>query len=258
MSTLDIRNLEVRFGDEVVIDGIDLGIRDGELVTLLGPSGCGKSTMLRILGGLADHHGGSVTVDGRPAAQSWDRLAYVFQAARLAPWRTALDNVVLGMKLRGVEGSRREIRERARGFLETVGIGALADRPAHALSGGEQQRVSIARALSVEPSVLMMDEPFSALDVQTRRRLRQEIVSLWERTALTIVLVTHDIEEALVVGSRVVVCSPKPTGILADIDVDMPYPRDPATAEFGEHRKRIAALFGSDEAAGGRTVTDVR
>ncbi|MEU8804357.1 ABC transporter ATP-binding protein [Spirillospora sp. NPDC048819] len=247
---MDIRNLDVRFGGEVIIDGIDLEIRDGELVTLLGPSGCGKSTMLRILGGLAGHQGGSVTVDGLPATQTWDRLAYVFQAARLAPWRTALDNVVLGMKLRGVEGSRREIRERARGFLETVGIGDLADRSGHALSGGEQQRVSIARALSVEPSVLMMDEPFSALDVQTRRRLRQEIVSLWERTALTIVLVTHDVEEALVVGSRVVVCSPKPTKVLADIDLDMPYPRNPATPEFDAYRKHIVGLFGADETTG--------
>lgn len=247
MNAIDTRGLTVAFDGQTIMSGIDLAIRDGELACLLGPSGCGKSTMLRIFGGLADYQGGEVTVHGEPPARTWHRLAYVFQAARLVPWRTALDNVVLGMKLRGVTGDRRELRERARSYMDIVGIATLADRPGYALSGGEQQRVSIARALAVDPDILLMDEPFSALDVQTRKRLQQEIVALWQRTGLTIVLVTHDVNEALTVGNRIVVCSRKPTEILADHDVDLPYPRNPASLDFQERHDQIVRHFGADE-----------
>jgi NitT/TauT family transport system ATP-binding protein len=175
----------------------------------------------------------------------------VFQSPRLAPWRSAIGNVLLGMKLRRVAGTRAEHRARAEKALDAIGIRALANRRAHALSGGEQQRVSIARALAVSPEVLLMDEPFSALDVQTRRRMRREIVDLWRRTGLTIVLVTHDIEEALEVASRVVVFSPKPTSVLADKTVDLEHPRDRRTEEFRRLHDDLVALFEDPDALDG-------
>lgn len=241
--------LRVRYGADVVMDKMDLTIRQGEFACLLGPSGCGKSTLLRIMGELFEPAGGRVEVFGEPASKAWDRFAYVFQAPRLVPWRSALNNVVLGMQLRGIKGSKKELRAKAMRAMETVGIQHLAKRPGHVLSGGEQQRVSLARALAVEPQVLLMDEPFSALDVTTRRRLREEIVAIWKRTDLTIVFVTHDVDEALIVGNRVVVFSPKPTQLLADIPVDLPHPADPLSPGFLDLHEQIVALFTSSEEA---------
>jgi NitT/TauT family transport system ATP-binding protein len=246
---VDFKNLRVQYGATVIIDSLDLTLREGDFTCFLGPSGCGKSTMLRIIGELIEPAGGDVTVFGEPAGQAWDELGYVFQAPRLVPWRNAVGNIVLGLQLRGVSGSRKELRERAMDAMETVGITHLADRPAHQLSGGEQQRVAIARALAVQPKVLLMDEPFSALDVQTRRQLRQEIVSFWNKTGMTIVFVTHDVDEAIAVGSRVVVFSPKPTVLLADLPVTMPKPADTHSEEFTKLHDQIVSLFGNSEAA---------
>lgn len=245
---VEIAGLRVQYGDATVLDDLQLDIGSSEFLCLLGPSGCGKSTLLRVMGDLATYHGGDVLVEGEPPTEAWKRLAYVFQAPRLVPWRNALDNVVLGMQFRGLPGSKGELREQAREAMRTVGIEELAQKPAHVLSGGEQQRVAIARALAVRPEVLLMDEPFSALDVQTRRQLRSEIVSVWRRTGLTIVFVTHDVDEALIVGSRIVVFSPKPTRILDDIHVDLSHPADPRSAEFQQLRQRIIARFASSDA----------
>ncbi|MPV89304.1 ATP-binding cassette domain-containing protein [Georgenia ruanii] len=245
---MKIEDLKVQYGTEVVLNHMNLTIEQGQFVCLLGPSGCGKSTMLRIIGELTSHHGGEVRVGERPTWEAWDRLAYVFQAPRLVPWRNALDNVVLGMQLRGMPGSKDELRQQAREALATVDIEHLAKRPAHVLSGGEQQRVAIARGLAVKPEILLMDEPFSALDVQTRHQLRDEIVRLWERTGLTIIFVTHDVDEAIIVGNRIVVFSPKPTTMLADIPVDLSHPANPLSPQFQLIRKQIVAKFGDDPA----------
>jgi ABC-type nitrate/sulfonate/bicarbonate transport system ATPase subunit len=246
---VDIRDLRVQYGNEVVFESMNLEVQEGEFVCLLGPSGCGKSTMLKIIGELTDHHGGSVAVFGEPTEKAWSRLAYVFQAPRLVPWRTALGNIVLGMQMRGIRGTKAELRAQALEAMEIVGITHLADRPGHVLSGGEQQRVSIARALAVKPQVLLMDEPFSALDVQTRRQLRKEIVALWERTGLTIVFVTHDVDEALIVGSRIVLFSPKPTTLLSDMPVTLAKPVDPTSPAFLAEHDRIVAMFGNNQSA---------
>ncbi|TRW45831.1 ABC transporter ATP-binding protein [Georgenia yuyongxinii] len=255
---VQIDDLKVQYGSDVVLDHMNLTIEQGQFVCLLGPSGCGKSTMLRIIGELTAHHGGVVRVGERPTHQAWDRLAYVFQAPRLVPWRNALDNVVLGMQLRGMPGNKNELREQARQALATVDIEHLANRPAHVLSGGEQQRVAIARGLAVQPEILLMDEPFSALDVQTRHQLREEIVRLWERTGLTIIFVTHDVDEAIIVGNRIVVFSPKPTITLADIAVDLPHPTDPLSPEYQTIRNHIVAKFGNDPAVDELTETNLR
>ena len=244
-TAVEFHQIRVQYGQSVILDGLDLTIRDGDFTCLLGPSGCGKSTLLRIIGELLEPAGGDVAVLGTPPEQAWHKLGYVFQAPRLVPWRDAIGNIVLGLQLRGLPGSRRELRTRAMEAMEAIGIAHLADRPAHQLSGGEQQRVAIARALAVRPRVLLMDEPLSALDVQTRRRLREDLVTLWRETGLTIVFVTHDVDEALVVGNRVIVFSPKPTVVLADLDVDLPKPVDTASARFAELHDRIVTLFGS-------------
>lgn len=259
MSTaVDFSSLRVQYGESVVIDDLDLAIEEGEFTCFLGPSGCGKSTMLRMIGELISPAGGTVEVLGEAPKDAWKHLAYVFQAPRLVPWRTALGNIVLGLQLRGVKGTRSDLQKCAREAMETVGISHLADRPAHVLSGGEQQRVSIARALAVRPRILLMDEPFSALDVQTRRQLRREIVSVWQKTGLTIVFVTHDVDEAVVVGSRVVVFSPKPTRLLADLPVPLAKPVDVNSPEFTALHNQIVKLFGTSEEAidelTGRTI----
>jgi NitT/TauT family transport system ATP-binding protein len=240
---IEVRDLEVRYGSGIVIDGLDLQVETGEFLCLLGPSGCGKSTLLRNIGGLATHARGAITVNGRREEEGWEHLAYVFQAPRLVPWRSALANVVLGLELRGGVTSRAERRKAAQEAMRVVGVEHLADRPAHLLSGGEQQRVAIARALAVQPDVLLMDEPLSALDVTTRRQLRAELVSLWRRTGLTIVFVTHDVDEAIAIGSRIVVFSPKPTRVLTDIQVDLPDERNPLSDEFSRLRRDLMLGF---------------
>lgn len=236
-------HLGIRFGDDVVIDDLDLDIHRGEFLCLLGPSGCGKSTMLRVIGDLVDAEG-TTTVLGDEPSRMYRSLAYVFQAPRLVSWRTAIDNVVLGMQLRGMEGRKRRLRRRAEPYLSQVGLGDLTHRAAHVLSGGEQQRVAIARALAVEPEILLMDEPFSALDIRTRNQLRHEIVTIWKETGLTIVFVTHDVDEAVILGSRVVVLSNKPTCVAADILNDLPYPRDRASEAFEQRREELVRALG--------------
>jgi NitT/TauT family transport system ATP-binding protein len=214
------------FASEVVLDGIDFRVEKGEFACLLGPSGCGKSTTLRIAGNLLTSYSGEVLVDGMPPAEAWRHLAYVFQSPRLVPWRTALGNVELGMQLRYGRLARDDRRRRAREALALVGLSNDADKYPAVLSGGERQRVSIARALAVEPDIIMMDEPLSALDAQTKLRLRDEILRIWRETKKTVVYVTHDIDEALYLADKVIVFSSKPTKIISTSLIDKPRPRD--------------------------------
>jgi len=240
---VQLRDLSVAYGDDVIFSELNIDISRGEFVSFLGPSGCGKSTILRIIGNLTESYTGSVRVLDTKSTDAWKHLAYVFQAPRLVPWRDALDNVVLGMQLRGLAGSKSALRSAALDDMQTIGIEHLAKRAAHLLSGGEQQRVAIARALAVQPEILMMDEPFSALDVQTRHDLREEIVALWRRTGITTIFVTHDVDEAILVSNRIVVFSPKPTKILADLTVDLDPEEGPTSAAFERLRHAIVAKF---------------
>src|SRR5947209_7181030 len=165
-------NVGVRFGGEQIYDRLSFDVRRGEFVCILGPSGCGKSTSLRIIGGLLDVSGGRVTVDGRAPQDAWSDLAFVFQSPRLAPWRTALDNVLLGSQLRFGSGAKEPRRARAAELLRLVGLSGDTHKFPAMLSGGERQRVAIARALAVDPKIVLMDEPFSALDPNMRGRMR--------------------------------------------------------------------------------------
>ena len=213
------------------LEGIDLDIRRGEFVSLIGPSGCGKSTLLRIIGDLIKPSSGSAIVNGKPADRARQDRDYgmVFQAPVLFDWRTVEDNVKLPLEIQGLDPARRQ--EKAAEMLELVELEDFVHHYPWQLSGGMQQRVAIARALAFEPSILLMDEPFGALDEMTRERMNSEVQRIWERTGTTIVFVTHSIPEAVFMSSRVVIMSPRPGRITSVIEVDLPRPRDEETRE---------------------------
>ena len=243
-SVITFRGVGVGFSTETIYDDLSFDVREGEFFCILGPSGCGKSTSLRIIGDLLRASGGEVRVDRRAPDQAWQEIAYIFQSPRLVPWRDALGNVVLGMELRFDRMPRAEMEQRARELLDLVGLASDMGKFPSMLSGGERQRVAIARALSVDPKIVLMDEPFSALDLNTRRRLREEIVSIWRKTEKTIVFVTHDIDEALVLADRVLLLSNKPTRILDTIEIAEDRPRTiEGSADLRAHKAHLHALF---------------
>jgi NitT/TauT family transport system ATP-binding protein len=215
----------------VALAGIDLQIEQGEFVSLIGPSGCGKSTLLRLIGDLTEATTGTVEINGKPARQArLDRdYGMVFQSPVLFEWRTVEDNVRLPLELFGHD--RASQAQRAQEMLELVGLTEFAKRHPYELSGGMQQRVAIARALAFSPSLLLMDEPFGALDEMTRERMNSEVLSIWERTGITVVFVTHSIPEAVFLSSRVAVMSARPGRVTRLVDVDLPRPRGLATRE---------------------------
>ena len=221
-------------GDRAVtkaLEDIDLEISSGEFVSLIGPSGCGKSTLLRIVGDLISPSTGTVTVNGKTAAQARRDRDYgmVFQAPVLFDWRTVEDNVKLPLEILGQDAATRAAR--AREMLDLVELGDFLKHHPYQLSGGMQQRVAIARALAFQPSILLMDEPFGALDEMTRERMNSEVLRIWERTGTTVLFVTHSIPEAVFLSSRVVVMSPRPGRITRVIEIDLPRPRNEDTRE---------------------------
>ncbi len=206
-----------------VLGGIDLEVERRSVIALVGPNGCGKSTLLRVIAGLLPAAGGTVEVEGRPVSGPDSRVGLVFQEPRLLPWRTAVANVAFPLEVAGLDRAAREAR--ARDLLGLVGLRDWAGARPGELSGGMRQRLAIARALALEPSVLLLDEPFSALDALTRERFNVELLRLWERIGSTIVLVTHSIPEAVFLADRVVVLSPRPAAVAADVLVELPRPR---------------------------------
>ena len=250
------------------LENIDLAIGADEFVSLIGPSGCGKSTLLRLIGDLTSPTSGTVTVNGKPARQArLDRdYGIVFQAPVLFDWRTVQANVALPLEVKGTPGTERD--QRVRSMLELVELKDFARHYPYQLSGGMQQRVSIARALALEPSILLMDEPFGALDEMTRERLNAEVQRIWQETGTTIVFVTHSIPEAVFLSSRVVVISPRPGRIVRIIDVDLPRPRTDDTRETARYfelitevretlrGRRVATSDGAAVASAERTMAE--
>ncbi|OIK00444.1 ABC transporter [Streptomyces sp. MUSC 14] len=219
-----------RFGDQRVLDGITLTVPDGQLLCVVGPSGCGKSTLLRTIAGLLPVQDGTVTVDGTPVAGVPDRLAVVFQeyGRSLLPWLTVRDNVALPLRRLGLGRAAR--RAEAEAILDRVGLAGAGRRRPPELSGGMQQRVAIARALVCRPSLLLMDEPFGSLDARTREDLEDLLLEVHRADGTTIVFVTHDIDESVYVGDRVVVLSPGPgSRVVLDLPVGLPADRDQIT-----------------------------
>jgi len=238
---ISLRHVGKSFKDGEVraIEDISFDVRPGEFVSLVGPSGCGKTTILRLINGLITPDEGEVRVMGA-APEPGPDLAMVFQSARLMPWRTVAGNIEFALALRGL--NRKERQDRALALLGAVGLRDFANAYPHELSGGMQQRVGLARALSVEPKVLLMDEPFAALDAMTREVLRNELLQMWSERRMAIVFVTHDIEEAVLLSQRIVLLRPRPGRVDEIVDVDLPEPRWqkdprplPAFIEMREH-----------------------
>jgi NitT/TauT family transport system ATP-binding protein len=243
-------------GGTTALAGIDLEIARGEFVSLIGPSGCGKSTLLRAIGDLTAPTRGEVTVNGKPAtAARRDRdYGIVFQAPVLFEWRSVADNVKLPLEVIGRPAAERAAR--AREMLELVELGDFAGHYPYQLSGGMQQRVAIARALATEPALLLMDEPFGALDEMTRERMNSEVLRIWERTGTTIVFVTHSIPEAVFLSSRVVVMSARPGRITKVVDVDLPRPRSVETRESRRYFELVTEVREALRAGGGLEADD--
>jgi NitT/TauT family transport system ATP-binding protein len=231
MSVVKVDGVMKRFGETTALQGIELEIGEREFVSLIGPSGCGKSTLLRIIGDLIEPTAGTVIVNGKPARQARTDRDYgiVFQDPVLYDWRTVGKNVALPLEMAGWSRQRRA--ERVREMLALVELQGFENHRPWQLSGGMQQRVSIARALSFEPPLLLMDEPFGALDEMTRERLNMELLKIWEASGSTIVFVTHSIAEAVFLSTRVVVMSPRPGRISDVIPIDLPQPRGATTRE---------------------------
>jgi NitT/TauT family transport system ATP-binding protein len=221
---IELRDIRLVLGGMDIYADVSFGVAPGELVCILGPSGCGKSTLLRLMGDLIQPSGGEILIGGRPAASAWEKLAYVFQSPRLVPWRNALDNVMLARQLRFGKADEAG-RERAAGLLRLVGLENDGHKFPAMLSGGERQRVAIARALAVDPEIILMDEPLSALDINTRQRLRREILQIWQVTGKTIVFVTHDVDDALALADRILLLSGKPSRLVDTIAIEEARPR---------------------------------
>ncbi|WP_067475773.1 ABC transporter ATP-binding protein [Nocardia amamiensis] len=240
-----MHGLRIAYGDSIAAE-VDLEIDPGEIVVLLGPSGCGKSTILRAMAGLLDPVAGTAEVDEQDVGAAGVQCAMVFQEDALLPWRTARKNVEFALRLRGVP--RRTRRDEALALLDQVGLNGFGDHLPGALSGGMRQRVQLARTLAAQPRVLLMDEPFGALDAQTRADMQRLLISVWQQNKTTILFVTHDVDEALLLADRIVLLTPRPARIQRVIAIDNP--RAPGARfepEFARRRYEILAALGETD-----------
>jgi len=225
---ISVENVEKSFvtpsgGRLTVLKDVNLEVRRGEFFSIVGPSGCGKTTLLRIMAGIINHDYGKVFIDGNEIKGPSKDVGFVFQTFNLLPWRTVLKNVEFALELRGVPSGER--RQRAQKYLKLVGLEGFENYYPRQISGGMQQKVSIARALAIEPKVLLMDEPFANLDAQTREYMQEELLKIWRETKKTIVFVTHNIEEAVFLSDRVAVFSTRPGMVMDVLEIALPRPR---------------------------------
>ena len=244
---LAIRGLTKSFGELTVLEDINLNVAAGEFVSLVGPSGCGKTTLLRIVAGLESSDRGEIEIDGRRVTRPGIDRGFVFQADALLPWRTVLGNALIGLEVNGTRGA--EARNRTHGLLRLVGLGGFEAYYPRQLSGGMRQRVNLARALAVDPEVLLMDEPFSALDAQTREIMQTELTRIWSSGRKTVLFITHQIDEAVYLSDRVVVLSRRPGRVSEIVPVALPRPRALSikrSAEFSACVERIWRLIEDD------------
>jgi NitT/TauT family transport system ATP-binding protein len=224
--------------------GIDLIVEDGEFVVVLGPSGCGKSTLLYLIAGLEETSAGEIAAHGVPVTGPAPDRSLIFQETSLFPWLSVWQNVSFGLSLRGV--GKAEQREISRQVLFRTGLTETFDKRPHELSGGMRQRVAVARALAVRPKVLLMDEPFAALDVQTRAKMQGFLLDVWRESGASVIFVTHHIDEAMALADRVVVCSARPGQIKKIVAIDRPRPRDPFAPDSVALRRKLTELLSAE------------
>lgn len=246
MGELVIRNLTRIFARDdgstlTAIEEVDLTISQEEFVCVLGPSGCGKTTLLRMVAGLDFATSGDILLDGEPIRGPNSKVGIVFQEYSLFPWRNVIDNVAFGLEMMGV--GREERYQRADKYLELVGLSQFSRSYPSELSGGMRQRVAVARALALDPVVLLMDEPFGALDAQTRNLLQKELLVIWEKTRKTIMFVTHSVDEAVFLADRLIVLTPRPGRVCEVIPIDLDRPRDRTSVEFAQLRRKVLDLI---------------
>lgn len=236
---LEVRHVSKRFGELEALRDISFTVDRGEVVALLGPSGCGKSTLLNMVADLEPYDSGDIFMGGKPLARydQWQHVAYMFQEDRLLPWRSVRDNVAFGLEAQQV--SKPERRERAEAVLELVGLSAFARAWPHQLSGGMRSRVALARSLVVEPDILLMDEPFSKLDPQTRAQMHEEVLRIQAMKNMTVLFVTHDVEEAVILADRIVLMEPRPGRIREITPVPLPRPRKPTDRDVAEQTRQL-------------------
>ncbi len=247
-ATVDIDGVAMKFGELVVSQDISLSIASGEILSIVGPSGCGKTTMLRAVAGLIPPAEGTVRIDGEQVSKTPDGVAMVFQHFGLFPWKTVEANVAYALRVSGT--AKKESLREARELIQMVGLSGFEGSYPHQLSGGMQQRTGLARALAVRPRLLLMDEPFGALDAQTREVLQFELLRIWQERPVTMLFVTHSIDEAVLFGHRVAVLRGHPSGVAEVVEVDLPVPRDRAITTMPEYlalREHVWSLVMADD-----------
>jgi len=246
MGELVIQNLARTFPREngttlTAIENLSLTVHDKEFVCILGPSGCGKTTLLRMIAGLDTASSGEILLDGERITGINPKVGIVFQEYSLFPWRSVIDNIAFGLEMRGFARTERE--RVAEQYLDLVGLTQFRESYPSELSGGMRQRVAVARALALEPVVLLMDEPFGALDAQTRNMLQHELLGIWEKTRKTIIFITHSVDEAVFLADRIVALTPRPGTICEIIPIDQERPRDRTSVEFAKVRRYVLDMI---------------
>ncbi|WP_210215671.1 ABC transporter ATP-binding protein [Mongoliimonas terrestris] len=236
--------VRMSFGRVNAIEDVTCTIGEQEFVSIIGPSGCGKSTFLYLIAGFEKSSGGTISVNGTTVTRPGPDRGVVFQEFVLFPWRTVLRNITLGLEIQKVP--RREAEERARKWIRLTGLSGFEDAYPATLSGGMKQRVAIARALTYEPEVLLLDEPFGALDVQTKNYMIRDLQNLWIEANKTIVMVTHSVEEAVLMADRVLVFGARPSSIVADVRIDLPHPRTVDDRRLREYQAEVTAVLSAE------------
>jgi NitT/TauT family transport system ATP-binding protein len=246
MGKLEIRSLNQSFLRDdgsrlVVLDNIRFEVEDKEFVCILGSSGCGKTTLLRMIAGLDTAESGSIVLDGEEIRGTSPKVGMVFQEYSLFPWRSVIDNIAFGLEMQGMaKDERYRIAEH---YLKLVNLAQFRDSYPSELSGGMRQRVAVARALALDPVLLLMDEPFGALDAQTRNMLQQELLEIWEATKKTVIFITHSVDEAVYLSDRIIVLTPRPGRVCRIFPVNLPRPRDRTGPEFAQVRREVLDLI---------------
>jgi NitT/TauT family transport system ATP-binding protein len=243
--TLIVENLSKEFEQRDVsskaLESINLDVQEQEFTCVLGPSGCGKTTLLRIIAGLEKATTGKVILGGMEVTEPTSRMAMIFQDYSLFPWRTVLDNIAFGLEIKGI--AEEERKRVAVHYLDLIGLSGFGENFPYELSGGMRQRVAVARALAIDPSVLLMDEPFGALDAQTRNLLQKQLLEIWDKTKKTVLFVTHSVDEAVFMADRIVVLTSRPGTVKEVVKIDLPRPRDRTSQDFARFRRYVLGLI---------------